>query len=196
MLTSTNGGSRSRHLFITAVIALWGIISSPAALDLTATDEQYEGDGLIYRRLVCMDGERRVEMDLPNGWTYRNVARNRLHLSPPGDNSAEAIIATAQPLRDIAAPEVVRLLEQEVVSSLPPDSMAVTVRSADTGSSGPGARESIDVTVSFKRLGYTFVRSVSWVNYADEQLILQFTAREDQFESLRRGFRRVVMTLP
>ena len=62
------------------------------------------------------------------------------------------------------------------------------------GTSGPGGLESLDVTVSYKQMGHTFVRKTMWMNLPDERLVLQFTAPEAEFEKLYKSFRRTVFS--
>src|SRR3954453_9407839 len=184
------------RIFTLALLGAVSLSFSPqAALDLTVIPEQFEGEGIIYQRLVCKWDARRVELALPTGWTHRNLDKRHLVLLPEASGFAEVSFSTTPLLPPLPAEEAVRRAQDEAVKSLPPDSAGVTVVSAAPGASGPGARESIDVTLSFKRLGFNFTRNVSFVNYPDERLVLQYTARDKEVEATRFGFARGVHTL-
>jgi hypothetical protein len=180
---------------LVAAILLFEICSTGyGALDLTATSEEYVGGGVIYKRLVFKDDKRKVEMELPNGWSYRGSVE-RLQLIPPGNGFAEATIKTeplpASPLLDEAA---AKLLEDQIVSALPPGSQAAVLGKTQQNAGGPGGGASLEVFVTYKALGQTFLKSARFVNLPDSRLVLQLTAPEAEFPALSVNFRRAIQS--
>jgi hypothetical protein len=166
------------------------------ALDLTATPEEYNGEGVIYRRLVVKNGTRPVEIYLPSGWTHRGDGPASLHLIPKGATFAEAVIRTEPlPASAVIDDATTASLQQQALSTVPSDSQATSLVQTNVGLIGPGGREAVEVVVSYKRLGYTFMRSQVFANMADYRLVLQCVAMDAEFERINDAFRRAVQAI-
>ncbi len=165
-----------------------------AAPNLTATAEEYSSSGILYKRLLFKDERRRGEMELPNGWTHRNVAPTQLHLIPAGARFAEVVITTL-PLPKAAPTDKspTNRLEQQALASVPPTSLDVSIIRAGQGSDVP-AGDSSEVVVSYKALGYRFHRSIAVVNAPDHQMVIQLTATEADFDALTAKLRRALQS--
>ena len=183
-----------RHA-LAALVVVTTAHTGHAALDLTATSEEYAGEGIIYKRLLFKDDERTVQMELPHGWTYRGGGAARLTLIPPGKGFGEAVMEV-QPLPASSAFDdvAVKALEQQALSTVPPASEAIHVVQTNQAPNGPGGRESFEVVVSYKALSYTFLRSTVFVNFPDCRLVLRMTAPEAEFQALNQTFRRTVQS--
>jgi hypothetical protein len=168
-----------------AGLLAFGTATARSAPDLTATQEEYIGEGITYQRLVFRDDKRRVEMELPQGWSFRNNGPGRLDLVPPKQSAGEASIrveaAPSQPGFDDA---VSKSLVDRAQAAVPVDSQAVEVLQTDKNSLTPGGHEAFDVILSFKRIGVTFRRRMTFVNFPDCQIVLQVTASEAEFKKV------------
>lgn len=169
------------------------VLRAEAALDLTATPEEYIGEGITYRRLVFKDDQGRVEMELPRGWSYRGGGAARMQLTPPGTGSAEAFIeAEALPPSPAFDEPTTKALEQQAVTAVPQESQSVTLVQTNQGIAGPDGRESLEVVVSYKILGSIFIRSTLFVNFPENRLRFRITAPEKDFEALSKTFHRAI----
>jgi hypothetical protein len=180
-----------RAFFIVATLAAAMVASANAALDLTATPEEYVSSGIVYRRLVFKDDKRRVEMEFPRGWNFRVVSSARLELSPPGNGFAAAVIQTQSAEASVFDEAAVKTLAQEALAALPVGSQAATVEQTRAE---PDGKES-EMTLSYKNLGYTFRRSIKFVNRPECRLMVQISAPEAEFPALNATFRRLVQSL-
>ena len=191
---------RSAHLrvLITSMIALVVIgatSSTNAAPNLTATLDEFVGSGILYKRLLFKDEEQRGEMELPNGWSHRNVAPTRLILIPAASRFAEAAITTEPlPAQPAFIEPVRRALQEQVLTAVPPASQDVTLVRATENPGGPGGGESFEVVIAYKALGYTFHRSTLFVNWKDSRLVIQLTAPETDFNKLAVNLRYALQT--
>jgi hypothetical protein len=164
-----------------------------ATLDLTSTLEEYVNGGITYRRLVFKDDKRRVEMECPTGWSVRTSSPARLELVPPGKGFAAAVIQT-QPPAGLGVPDeaALKALGQQALAALPPDCQAATVDKVFSDPDGSGGSE---VVLSYKSVGYSFRRSVRFLNLPECRLMVQISAPESEFEALSTTFRRTVQSL-
>lgn len=182
----------TRSALILALFAALMAATAGAALDLTATLEEYVNGGIIYKRLVFKDDKRRVEMEFPPGWSVR-ASSARIELIPPGKGFAAAVIQTQQPAKPAVLDEAaLEAFAQQALAALPPDSQAATIQQASSDPDGLGGSE---VILSYKSLGYTFRRSVRLVNLPDCRLMTQISAPEAEFQALYTTFRRTVQSL-
>jgi hypothetical protein len=183
----------TRSLLLATLLATALIATADAALDLTATaPEEYVSSGIVYKRLIFKDDKRRVEMEFPPGWSVRDASPARLELTPPGKGFATALIQT-QPAGSRALDEAaVKAIAEQALAALPTDSQGATVQSAGLDTDGSGSSE---VILTYKSLGYTFRRSVRFVNLPNCPLVAQISAPEAEFQALYATFRRSVQSL-
>jgi hypothetical protein len=183
----------TRSTLLLALFAAVTTATTGAALDLTATPEEYVNGGIIYKRLVFRDDKRRVEMECPTGWSVRAASSARLELIPPGKGFAAAVIQTQPPAGPGVLDEAaLKAFAQQALAALPPDSQAATVQRMYSDPDGSGGSE---VILSYKNLGYTFQRSVRFLNLPDCRLMVQISAPEAEFQALNATFRRTVQSL-
>ena len=180
-----------QRLVLVAILHVAMIATVSATLDLTATPEEYVSSGIIYKRLVFKDGSRRVEMEFPQGWTFRVIDSGRLELSQPEKRFAAAVIQTKPKESSIADEAAVKALAQEALAGVPPGSQAATVEQTRLE---PDGTES-EVILSYKNLGYTFRRSIRLVDRPECRLLVQVSAQEAEFPALNANLRRVIQSL-
>jgi hypothetical protein len=183
----------TRSLLLASLFATGLVATADAALDLTTTaPEEYVSSGIIHQRLVFKDGNRRVEMAFPPKWSVRDSSPARLELTPSGKGFATALLQT-QPAgpRDLDE-AALKAFAQQALAALPGDSQGGTVESAAADPDGSG---NCEVILTYKNLGYTFRRSVRFVNLPDWPLIAQISAPEAEFQALYITFRRTVQSL-
>jgi hypothetical protein len=182
-----------RSFLLVSLVATALIATADAALDLTATaPEEYVSSGIVYKRLVFKDDKRRVEMEFPPGWSVRDASPSRLELTPPGKGFATALIQTQSASPGALDETALKALAQQALAALPADSQGGTVQSATSDSDGSGSSE---VILTYKSLGYTFRRSVRFVNLPNCPLMAQISAPEAEFQALYATFRRTVQSL-
>lgn len=168
--------------------------SAQSKLDLTASSEQYENEGFRFQRLLFREGQQKVSMELPNGWTFRS-APTRLQLVPGALRFAEIVI-DAVPLPeprpfDEAAHEA---LEKSTVQGLPPGSQAPEIKERLSNSILINGHESIGTVVAYQNLGEKFRRLAVVVNFPDLQLVCRMTALDADFDKLHTSLRRMLLS--
>ena len=186
------------RVLTTFLLALFAVALAPcssAAPDLTATAEEYVSSGIIYKRLVFQGEKQRGEMELPNGWSHRNLDPTRLQLIPGTHRFAEAVIRIeplpkAHALGQVAIPA----LQQQALAEVPAASQDVSHVRSTENPGGPGGGESLEVVVAYKALGYTFHRSSLFVNWRDSRLVIQLTAPEADFDALSATLQRALQS--
>lgn len=165
-----------------------------ATLDLTATVEDFEGAGIMYKRLVFRDELRRIEMELPAGWSFQS-SPTCLSLKSLQVPFAGAVIRTESALPFSALTEtVMKELEEQTLRTAPPASQGVKVVATKPNPGGPGGGESFEVVISYQAMGYTFLRSTTFVSLPDSRLVLELTAPQPDFQNLGIAFRRAVQS--
>ena len=163
-------------------------------LTLTATAEEYVGEGILYRRLLFKDGAKTVSMELPTGWTFSS-APARLQLAPPEVKFADVVLE-ALPLKEpkVLDEAAMEALAAGAAQAAPPGSQAVTVVDKVVNPIVINGHESIGVILSYKVLGETFRRMVTVVNFPEVHLVLRVTAPEAQFDKMNATVRRSIMS--
>ncbi len=177
------------HKSTIAIVSLIAAFTAQGAIDLTPSATEYVALGIKYRQLIFQDDKRRIEYELPTGWSF-DGSPNQLHLKPQGKSFAEAVVTAApldkpQPLDD----NTVKLLGQQVIASLPGGSQFAKVEEEIANPVLLGANGSFEVTVSYQSMGEKFFRSALFVNLRDTQLVFRLTARKDDFQALHREFK-------
>lgn len=167
------------------------IHSASAGIDFTPTLKEYSSEGFTYRQVILKNDEGKATLIPPQKWLIRG-AKDRLQLTPPDKNFVEAIIQ-ATPLASAAQFDEAGLkaLEQQVTRELPAGAQAIQVlkRLENSVAIGP---PSFEFVMSYQALGYTFQRSVIFVNFPDQQLVFRFTASKADFEKFASDFRRSI----
>jgi len=179
-----------RPLLLAAFFA--SALTARAALNLSPSANEFDGEGVKYTQLAFTDDQRKVLYVPPQNWSYRGSAAQLLLTPPAIFNRAAAVIETAalatpQPL-DAKGIELVR---RQFASTLPPGSQGIKVLSEE---SSPvlinGNIATYEITASYELFGETFLRSVLFSNVSETtQLRFKLTALKKDFDVLHRQFR-------
>ena len=164
------------------------------ALDLTPAVSEYIAEGITFRQLTFQDGKRKAVYEPPRLWSYRGGG-SRLQLMPPEVDRADAII---QVVESKMAPgfdeKAIATLKEQSLLSVPPGSQAAALVSEEQNPVNLDNSASYGVTISYKALGETFIRSIVFVNLAESQLTFRLTARQADFGQLQRVFRPTIFS--
>jgi hypothetical protein len=170
----------------------FAVIQASAAIDLTPTVTEYEGEGIRYRKVTFKSGDTPVSMALPFGWTCQGTS-TRLKLSAPGSAPGEGVIEAdaikAGQVLDAAAFEV---FKQKAMTTLPPGSQLATLVS-EQESLLFGQATAYQIVVEYHLLGQVFRRSTLVANVGDTQLRFRFSAPKASFDALDKAFYRSVL---
>lgn len=179
-----------RRLLLLTLIALSA--SANAAIDLTPTITDYEGEGVLYRKITFKAGDKPVSMALPFGWTCRGVA-TRLQLAPPNlpysEGTVEVSLIKPNQILDTAALEA---FKRQALTTLPPGGQFATLVS-EQQLMILGEAPAYQVVIEFQNLGQVFRRSVLFAYLGDTQMVFRFTAPKKPFDALDKAFYRSVL---
>jgi hypothetical protein len=163
-------------------------------IDFTPTLQRYMSEGAEYANASFKDGQRSISIAVPRTWNCRGDA-SRLQFNPPGQPLAEGTIQSMPTKGMIRFDEAtVKVLEQQVLSTVPSASQGVTVASQQENPVIINGNLSYEFVVSYQALGKTFLRSVIVVACPNAQLVFRFTAPKSDFENLNRSFRQSIYT--
>jgi hypothetical protein len=172
-----------------AVVLLTIALTAQSGIDLTPTMYEYIGEGIKYQKLIFRQDKQSIEYNPPPTWKFHG-GPNQLLLTPPKKKFAEAVIEAVSVLAPQPLGErMSKILEQEFIAKLPPDSQLVTVVSEEQNPVLLDGNRSFEVIVSYQVMGEKFLRSAIFANLRDAQLIFRLTARKDDFEPLHREFK-------
>ena len=182
------------HKSTITIVSLIAAFTVQGSIDLTPSVTEYVSLGIKYRQLIFQDDKRRIEYELPTGWSF-DGSSNQLHLKPQGKSFAEAVVTAAlldkpQLLDD----NTVKLLGQQVIAGLPGGSQFAKLEEEIANPVLLDANGSFEVTVSYQSMGEKFFRSALFVNLRDTQLVFRLTARKDDFQALHREFKASIFS--
>jgi hypothetical protein len=165
-----------------------------AVVDLTPAPSEYTAEGITFSRLTFRDGDKRISYEPPLRWTYQGSPR-QLMIAPRDKPFAEGTLEVTSPYKPQPfTPELQEILTRQVLAALPPDSLAVEVKSRGENTVVFNNLPNFEVVVSYKRLGETFERSVVFADAADTRFTFRFTARASEFSQLHGAYRRSLCT--
>jgi hypothetical protein len=88
-----------------------------------------------------------------------------------------------------------KVLQQRVMTSLPPDSNDVVLVRTERNPLMINQHETFEVTVAYQLYGERYQQSVLFLNLSDTQLTFRFMARKTDFEKLHQAFRGSLCSL-
>lgn len=179
-----------RRLLLVTILALSA--SANAAIDLTPTVTEYEGEGVLYRKVSFKGGDKPVSLALPFGWTCRGGA-TRLQLTPPSLAFSEGIVEVGpiKPSQKLDA-VAIEAFKHQALTTLPAGGQLATLVSEQellVFGQAPGYQ----VVIEFQNLGQKFRRSALVAYMGDTQLTFRFTAPKKAFDPLDKAFYRSVL---
>jgi hypothetical protein len=165
-----------------------------AELILTPNPSEYEVEGVKFKQVAFMDGDKKVTYKPPFRWQYSGSAA-QLTLYPPDKTQAEAVISrVALPSPGPFDEDTMKKLVAEVTTMLPKESSEVSVVAEEKNPILISNKETFEVLLKYKLLGQLFERSILFLNRDKEQMRFQFTAREADFNQLHGDFRASLCT--
>jgi hypothetical protein len=176
---------------IALIPALLGLAATAgAAIDFTPTVNQYQSEGAQYSSVNFKDEKRSVSIILPRQWACHGDS-SRLQVVPPKQTLAEGVLQSVPTKGLLRFDETtLKILEQQVVSTLPAGSQGVKMVSQQENNIILGHNLSHEFLVSYQTMGQSFSRSVIFVNCPDQQLVFRFTAPTAAFQDLNKAFRQ------
>lgn len=169
-------------------------IYSAVALDLTPSVSEYTAEGITFRELIFKDGKRQVSYEPPRLWSCRG-AGNRLQLTPPNVDRADAVVETVEAKAPQKLDEkAIDALREQFLRSLPPGSQAVTMVSEEHNPVSLENSASYAFTASYSAIGESFVRSVIFVQLPESQLTFRLTTRKADYQKVQGQFRSSIFS--
>jgi hypothetical protein len=183
-----------KRKLVSGLLLVLLVATSAHALDLTPVVSEYVAEGITFRQLTFRDGKRQAAYEPPRQWTCRGSVSG-LQLTPAKTDRADAVIEAVE----LKAPQklddkATGALREQVLKSLPPASQGVTLVSEEQNPVSLENGASYAVTVAYKALGETFLRSVVFVNLPEMQLSFRLTARKADFETIQKQFRSSIFS--
>ena len=177
---------------ITAFLMI-AVVTARGGINLTPSVTEYVAEGMKFHQLTFQDGKRRIEYEPPRNWSFDGGA-NELRLKPP-KNFAEAIIsATPAAKAQTLDATAIKLLEEQVTTTLPNGSQFVKIEQELENVILLDGNNSFEITLSYQLMGEKFSRSVLFVKLPDTQLVFRLTARKDDFALLHQEFRSSILS--
>jgi hypothetical protein len=186
-MKSVRSSLRGWVVFLAFLVA--SALPGYCAIELSAALQEFNGEGIIYRRLVFKDNDRIIFYQPPTGWSCRKID-NYLALAPPDKKFAEAQIS-ATPIEQPPAlnEQTVAQAGQSVLGTLPPASQDGKITKQDIDPLLLHGSPAIEINASYQALGETFRRTVITVYTPKQQIVFKLSARTADFEPLYRAFR-------
>jgi hypothetical protein len=147
-----------------------------------------EQDGIKFPQLEFTDGKKKITYEQPRGWIISGDS-SQIKFTPP-DVSAKAAIEQSP----LSAPQIfdeatTKMLQQEVLASVPSGSQKTTMLSEEKNPLMMGGHETYEVTVSYQFFGHELITSTLFMNTKDTQLRFRLTAEKADFENVHKAFR-------
>jgi hypothetical protein len=174
------------------VMIIHGVLAGNA-VKFSASLQEFNGEGVIYRRLVFNDNDRTVFYVPPNQWKA-DLAGNQLRLSVPGKKAEAQIESSALAKPAPLDEKAVDGLADQVVRTLPDGSTNAAIRKQELNALPFNGNPTVEVVVSYNYFGQPFQRAVVFVNTATNQIVFKFTAAKPDFDALYRPFRSSIGT--
>jgi hypothetical protein len=171
------------------------VSSAFAGIDFTPTTGERTLEEIKFPQLFFHENDRKISYEQPRGWTYTGDS-SRIKFTPPNVPQAFGEIAQAPlPKPQNFDDETIKLLQDQVIHSLPGDSHDVVLVSAEKNPLMINGRETYEVTVAYQFYGERYQQSVLFMNLPDTQLTFRFLSRKPDFEKLHRAFRGSLSSL-
>ena len=152
-------------------------------------------EGIKFNELYFHENGRQISYEQPRGWSYTGDS-SHIRFIPPNVPQAFGEMAQAP----LSAPQnfdepTMKLLQERVLQSAPPDSHDVTVLAAEKNPLMINAHETFEVTVAYQLYGEQYRRSMLFMNLPDTQLAFSFVSRKADFDKLHQAFRGSLCSL-
>ena len=168
--------------------------SAQSGIDFTPGIGERILEGIKFTELYFHENGRKISYEQPRGWTYSGDS-SRIKFTPPGVTQAfgemgQAPLPAPQNFDDVT----IKILQQKVVGSLPPNS-DVTLVQAERNPLMINQHETFEVTVEYQLYGERYQQSVLFMNLPETQFTFRFLSRKADFDKLHRAFRGSLCSL-
>lgn len=174
---------------ITALIACSLFTATACAeLDLTPHASQYEVEGMMFKNITFLDGDKKVTYTPPSGWAYRGSALEAV-LSAPNKVQAEVTIRK-QVLKAPQAfdEQVAKQLATQAAAALPQGSTNVEIISQELNPLRIDLKDTVEVVLNYSAFGQAFTRSVLFINRDQQQFTFMLDCQKADFAGLHQDF--------
>jgi hypothetical protein len=166
-----------------------------AAIDFTPITGERVLEGVVFKQLIFHESGRAITYEQPRGWTYSGDS-NRIRFTPPDIRQAQADMAQSpllepQTFNDATA----KLLQNQVLASIPPGSQNVTVISEEQNPVSINRQQTYAVIIGYSLSGQEYRLSVIFLNLPNTQVQFRVIARKQDFEEVNRLFRASLFSL-
>ena len=185
-----------RAITLTAALALLGVASARAEIDLTPKESFYEVEGIKAPNVEFKNGPKKITYTPPANWTLSGGG-NRLSLIPLDSIQAGATIETVPAKEPLpAATEAnVKLYSDFAVKLLPQGASKVEVVEALVCPMRISGKAMIEVTLSYSFYGQPFRMNILFMPRQNEQLRFQFSARATDYPAMFKNFRSSLFSM-
>ncbi|MFL6513590.1 MAG: hypothetical protein ACJ8M1_01045 [Chthoniobacterales bacterium] len=184
----------SRFVFSLPLFFALRLAMAGNSIEFSASDHSFNGEGVVYHRLIFKDEAREIFYQPPTGWTC-HLIENGLRIVPPEKTMAEGKLESFAIDKPVALDaKGFENFQQRVIATLPADSQGVAVIKQEQNGFFVNNIAVAEVVVSYNAFGETFERGVVLLNASANQTRFQFTARKREFDALYRAFRTSIMS--
>jgi len=180
-----------------SVLLLFGasVSSGWCGIDFTPGIGERVLEGIRFTELYFHENGRQISYEQPRGWTYTGDS-SRIRFIPPNLQQAFGEMAQAPlPTPQNFDEPTMKLLQERVPQSVPPDSRDVSVVAAEKNPLMINQHDTFEVTVAYQLYGEQYRRSMLFMNLPDTQLTFSFVSRKVDFDKLHQAFRGSLCSL-
>ncbi len=163
-----------------------------AQIDLTPHASVREFEGIQFPRLEFRDGKSKITYEPPRKWQSSGRGANKVVLTPPDANQAQAAIERIDASLPPFEEQGVDVLRQHALTLVPPQSGQPAVESVEPNRTTVGGNPTCEVTSSFTQFGHRLKMSVLSVQLGSSHLRFTLLCREPDFAKLHGAFRASV----
>lgn len=185
-----------RTIISTAVLALLGVASARAQLDLTPKESFYEVEGIRCANVAFRNGPGKVTYTPPGNWTLSGGG-SKLALTPLDKAQAGAtieIVPTPVPLPE-ATEANVKAYSEMAATLVPQGASKIELVEALVCPMRISGKAMIEMTLAYSFYGQPFRMNVLIMPRGQEQLRFQFSSRTADFKTLQKDFRSSLFTM-
>jgi hypothetical protein len=167
---------------------LFSTVPAWADLDLTPHGGSYEIEGVKFKNVYFLDGDKKITYTPPKEWTI-NGGPARLSLQPAGKIQAEATVQKLTLAQPVAfTEEESKLIAEQTLAQLPKGATAATLVSAQVNSMRINAHETCEVTIHYNFFGQACARNLLIVRADKTQLTFALDCRRADYDQLYAAF--------
>jgi hypothetical protein len=181
--------------FVTLVLITGPALRAGAAIDFTPITGERVLEGVVFKQLIFHENGRAITYEQPRGWTYSGDT-NHIRFTLPDIGQAQAEMAQSPLLEpQTLTGAAVKLLQSQVLASVPPGSQGATVISEEQNPITINRQQTYAVIVGYTLSGQEYRLSVIFLNLPSTRVQFRVIARKQDFEKVDRLFRASLFSL-